>query len=311
MKALPLLPAVVALCCVSLPGGEQPAAVTAKSPVRLWVDQIGYRTSGRKLAVVAGDQALPASPAIELCDAKDGKVVWSLKDKPAALKPYNKGAKDNESGDFIAHLDLSDVKTPGRYYLTVESGGKLERSCQFNIADGVYRDAALASWKGFYYQRADCEKPEKYAGVWNHGENHVGPNQAKEARIYKWNGKWPRGASIDIPVGQGPAAVCRACSPEAENAAMEGIRNNIKDHLKPSDISGAIRDLRGIPVPRPGGGAPYQHLKEVSNALNGMWKDAERLEECTEPLAQQARQQALDKIKDVLQQISQGIENAR
>ncbi|MCY3022429.1 MAG: glycoside hydrolase family 9 protein [Planctomycetota bacterium] len=187
MKERIVVLALAVLACGAL-AADLPPPVTAKSPIRLWVDQIGYRCAGRKLVIVAGDQPLPQAPAIDLRDAKDGKVVWGLKDKPEALKPYNKGAKDNESGDCIAHLDLSDFKTPGRYYLTVDNGGKLERSCQFNVADGVYRDTGLASWKAMYYQRADCEKPEKYAGVWNHGENHVGPNQAKEARIYKWNG---------------------------------------------------------------------------------------------------------------------------
>jgi len=179
---------LLALVCAGLPAGELPPAVTTKSPIRLWVDQIGYRTSGRKLAIVASDQALPQVLAIELRDAKTQAAVWNLKSKPEALKPFNNGAKDNDSKDFVAQLELSDFKMPGRYYLTIDNGGTIERSYLFNIADNVYREAGLASWKAFYYQRADCGKPEKYAGVWNHAEDHTGPNQATEARIYKWGG---------------------------------------------------------------------------------------------------------------------------
>ena len=175
------------LLAVNSRAAELPPLVTAKSPIRVWVDQIGYRTSGKKLIVVAGNAAIPADLKIDLRDAKSGEVVWALKDKPDALKIFNAGKKDNDSGDFIAHLDLSSFTKPGRYFVCVDSGSP-QRSCAFNIADDVYHDSGIAAWKAFYYQRADCDKPEKFAGVWNHGPNHLGPNQAAEAHIYKWGG---------------------------------------------------------------------------------------------------------------------------
>lgn len=173
----------------SEPQGSGPAVVKKTSPVRVWADQIGYRTKGPKMLVVAGTAELPKDLLFELCDAKTNAVVWNSKDNASAVIPFKNGQKDGESGDFVAHLDLSSFQKPGRYYVTYDAGGQKTRSFMFNIADDVYRDAGLAAWKSFYYQRADCDKPEKYAGVWNHGPAFLGPNQAKEAKIYKWNGK--------------------------------------------------------------------------------------------------------------------------
>ena len=177
--------AVVA-CAVA---AEVPPTVTEKSAVRVWVDQIGYRPAAAKIVIVAGDQPLPDGLALDVCDARTGRAVWSLKDHPGALKPYKNGQKDGESGDYTVHLDLTDLRTPGRYYVTVvPPGASAERSYGFNIGEGVYRAAALAAWKAFYYNRADQEIPEKYGGLWTHKTDHRGPNQATEARLYQWTG---------------------------------------------------------------------------------------------------------------------------
>jgi len=54
-------------------------------------------------------------------------------------------------------------------------------------------------------------------------------------------------------------------NPEARRAA-QGTFNAFSDHLTPSDLEGAFRDVHGDPVPRSGGGF-YDHLGEVQNAL--------------------------------------------
>jgi hypothetical protein len=176
--------------------------LTAKSPIHIWVDQIGYRTSSKKVLVIASNNAIPAELELELRDAKSHQAVWKSKDDAKCVKPFNDGKKDGASGDFITHLDLSDFKTPGRYFVALLAPGTPGRSCAFNIGDNIYEAAGLASWKAFYYQRADGEKPEKYAGLWNHGVAFQGPNQAKEARIYKWTGaRWfePVGKEVADP----------------------------------------------------------------------------------------------------------------
>ena len=201
MRKIPII-LLLALCGFSTSSAELPPAVTAKSALRIWVDQIGYRAGGGKRAIVASDKEIPKNVEFELCDAKTNEPVWKSTADAAALKPFNQGRKDNDSGEFILQLDFSAFTTPGRYYIALSAGGTRERSYVFNIADNVYKETGLAAWKAFYYQRADCDKPEKYGGAWNHGPNHVGPNQAAEAKIYKWGGaRWfePVGKEIADP----------------------------------------------------------------------------------------------------------------
>jgi RHS repeat-associated protein len=45
--------------------------------------------------------------------------------------------------------------------------------------------------------------------------------------------------------------------------------NAIKNHLKPSDIAGAVRDILGNPVVGPNG-KPFNHLQEVNNAQRSL-----------------------------------------
>jgi hypothetical protein len=165
--------------------GEVPPAVTLSSPIRLWVDQIGYQTKGRKMAVVASDSPLPESLPIELRDDKTEKTVWKLADQPRALQPFGGGQRDRDSGDYVAQLDFSEFAAPGRYYFVL-AGPSPVRSYKFNLAERPYREAGLAAWKAFYYNRADGEKLEKHGGLWNHGRAFLGPNQASEAKVYKW-----------------------------------------------------------------------------------------------------------------------------
>ena len=198
---------VVAGACV--PGaawsGELPPIVTGRSLVRVWVDQLGYRPGSRKILIVASHSPLPKGELellLELTDAKTGKVLWNSLDHPDALKPFNGGRKDGESGEYVAHLDLSHLKASGRYYVAVRQGDKVERSCRFTVGDDLYRASALAAWKMLYYNRADTAKPEKHAGPWHHKLSHRGPNQATQARVYKWTGRphWePVGSEVADP----------------------------------------------------------------------------------------------------------------
>jgi Bacterial toxin 28 len=104
--------------------------------------------------------------------------------------------------------------------------------------------------------------------------------------------------------GEGAAAESAAADLQAtdltqqQQAAIRKIGNNIQDHLTPDDISGALRDMMGNPVPKPGGGY-YDHLQELTNALQGLRRQADVLQGVNNPAAQAARQRALDAIRQV------------
>lgn len=163
-------------------------AVTSGSPIRPWVDQIGYRTNARKIVVVAGDDPLPIPLPFTVCDAATGKSVWQATDHTDAVLRFNNGAKDKESGDYIDQVDISSLTKPGRYFVMIANGSTPVRSYGFNIGDDVYQGVADAAWKAFYYQTADQDLPARYGGLWNHGLDHHGPGQATEAEVYKWDG---------------------------------------------------------------------------------------------------------------------------
>ena len=57
---------------------------------------------------------------------------------------------------------------------------------------------------------------------------------------------------------------------------QRNITNNIRDHLSPTDIAGAVKDILGNPVTG-AGGKTYDHLGEVSGALGGLKNSAQEL----------------------------------
>ena len=92
----------------------------------------------------------------------------------------------------------------------------------------------------------------------------------------------------------------------AEQNAIRKIYNIIKGHLKPGprgDISGTVRDMVGNPVPKPSGGF-WDHEKEMNDTLRGLRKHSETLLRSLDPVAQAARQKALEAIKEIEAAIS-------
>jgi len=94
-----------------------------------------------------------------------------------------------------------------------------------------------------------------------------------------------------------PRGAARALT-QAEQRAVRKIDNTIRDHLKPHDYTGTLRDMVGNPVPRPRGGF-YKHAEEMNDSLRGLRKHAETLKNATDPAAVAARQRALDAIKKI------------
>jgi hypothetical protein len=90
---------------------------------------------------------------------------------------------------------------------------------------------------------------------------------------------------------------------QAQQRAISRINNTIRDHLINEDISGALRDLIGNPVPKRQGGF-YNHAKEVNDSITGLRKQLKILEGIDTPEAQMARQVAQDAISKVVSALS-------
>ena len=83
-----------------------------------------------------------------------------------------------------------------------------------------------------------------------------------------------------------------------QQKAISKINNALRDPMKPHDISGAVADQMGSPIPKRGGGY-WNHAKEMQDTLRGLRKNAATLKGVTDPGAQAARQRALESIKTV------------
>lgn len=58
-------------------------------------------------------------------------------------------------------------------------------------------------------------------------------------------------------------------------------RNALENGLKPADLSGALRDLHGIPVPSTGRGGDFDHLHEVRDGLSSIKRTLGQLKRWT------------------------------
>ncbi len=87
-------------------------------------------------------------------------------------------------------------------------------------------------------------------------------------------------------------------NPQQDGAAIRKINNAIRDHLKPHDIPGALKDCLGTPVVKSTGNA-YDHFHELTTTLNGLRNNAAKLNGATDAAAIAARQSALDQIRQI------------
>jgi RHS repeat-associated protein len=97
------------------------------------------------------------------------------------------------------------------------------------------------------------------------------------------------------------AAPSSALLSQGQQSAIRKIDNTISGHLKPGpkgDISGTVSDMVGNPIPKPSGGY-WDHVQEMQNTLRGLRNQAATLEGVTNPVAQAARQRALDAISEI------------
>ena len=151
--------------------------------VNIHVDQIGYRPTDRKVAVIsdpqtgynASDAYVPGT-TLELRDASSSNVVFT---GPATA--WNGGATHSQSGDKCWWFDFSSVTTPGTY--VVYDAANNSQSYPFRIGADVYNNALLHAQRVFYYQRCGTAKTATCAGAaYSDSPCHVGTLQDATCR---------------------------------------------------------------------------------------------------------------------------------
>lgn len=121
------------------------------------VNQIGYSTYGKKIALFTGSSHL-----FRVVNSETGAVVYAG-ESAAALE-------DKPSGISVHAGDFSAVQDAGRYFLEAGDGAV---SASFVIADKPYQKLQQGLLKAFYYYRCGTELSGEYAGPWGHAACHL------------------------------------------------------------------------------------------------------------------------------------------
>src|SRR5450759_3946228 len=123
----------------------------------IWVNQIGFYPSMRKIAVVRNSGSAPFS----IVSTVSSDTVYRGTLTPVQTWPYS-----NES---VSIADFSDLRTSGNFTLAVSGVGT---SYPFDIKNHVHEKLAIGTVKGYYYQRASTALASPYAGIWARAAGH-------------------------------------------------------------------------------------------------------------------------------------------
>jgi endoglucanase len=127
------------------------------------INQTGFYPSSRKVAVVINSIATSDATEFQIVRASDGRSVFR-----GNLSAPITWAQSGETG---RQADFSILDNPGRYKLVLNNKNKTE-SYPFYISSDIYRDAARASTRTFYFQRCSHELSDKLAGKWARAAGH-------------------------------------------------------------------------------------------------------------------------------------------
>lgn len=156
----------------------------AESQVRL--NQLGFYPHGPKIAIIVTKDSSDID--FSVVSANNKQVVFS--GKLSALQQSSNSSLQTRTGDF------SKFKTPGKYFIAVKG---VENSYPFLIEKNANYTAAVASLKGYYYQRVSMPLTEKYAGKWARPAGH--PDTAVLIHASAATAQRPEGTVISCPGG--------------------------------------------------------------------------------------------------------------
>ncbi len=164
----------------------------------IFVDQIGYPVNAPKIAI----STVPCNFQVLRTSDQESVFEGSAKD----------GIEDTCSGEKVYHLDFSELKEPGEYYILAGNSGK---SHPFLIGNGIYHDLMKDALKCFYYQRCGCELKPEHAGIYTHKVCHTDPSvmlmdylrRTEAPQTYDMTGGWHDAGDYGRYVTAGAVAV--------------------------------------------------------------------------------------------------------
>lgn len=152
---------------------------------RIKINQLGFYPDAPKAAVITGSVS-SNDFYIASTNLRDTFFTGRLSEEKQSVYSSTK----------TRIADFSSFTTKGSYVVVVSEVG---HSYVFEISDDVNSKAAVATLKGYYYQRASMPLEEKYAGKWHRSTGHpdnivyIHPSAASKQR--------PEGTIISSPGG--------------------------------------------------------------------------------------------------------------
>ena len=159
--------------------------VMAQPEQRIMLNQVGYYTNAPKMAMITGNinQDIFYITSTSLRD-----TLYSANLGTQMRSAY--------SSTVTRLADFSPLKIEGSYVVMVPG---LPPSYVFRIGDDVFKETAIATLKGFYFQRSSIPLEYRYAGKWHRSAGHpdqhvyIHPSAASAGR--------PAGMVISSPGG--------------------------------------------------------------------------------------------------------------
>ncbi|MEO8665845.1 MAG: glycoside hydrolase family 9 protein, partial [Ignavibacteria bacterium] len=149
------------------------------------IDQFGYRTSDKKVAVISNpvtgyNSSSPFTPGsnYQIRRWDNNAIVYS-----GTITSWNAGAVQAQSGDKVWWFDFTALTTGGSYYVfdVTNNAG----SYRFEINDQVYFNTLKQAMRVFYYQRCGTPKSAPFAQTgWTDAACHIGSAQDLDCRLY-------------------------------------------------------------------------------------------------------------------------------
>lgn len=136
--------------------------------MKLYINQMGYFPESIKTAVLAqcknDDGSIPNAPeTVEICTAGGSCVL----EKETTFFGW-----DEASGDYVWHVDFTEITTPGDYI--IKSGDMT--SYPFTIGTDLYSNLHTSLSKMLYFQRCGMELLPEYAGQFARTSCHLAPS---------------------------------------------------------------------------------------------------------------------------------------
>ncbi len=243
-------------------------SIAQKYSDKISLDQLGYYPKASKIAVVT-DSVSTSEFFIVTADLKDTVYKGLLSE----TKQSNNSSLKTRIADF------SKFQKKGSYAIAIPGLGN---SYFFSIANNIHHAVAVASLKGFYYQRVSMPLEKKFAGKWARSAGHpdtavyVHPSAASDLRptgtkISSSGGWYDAGDYNKYIVNSGITMGTLFSAYEDFHSYFDTLQTNIPEsgnHI-PDILNEAIYNLRWmLTMQDPNDGGVYH--KCTNAAFDGM-----------------------------------------